>query len=280
MPTRDFQDEPFSSSSKGSVLIVDDDDNLRSTLAMILQKAGYRVTTAENAEAALNILKAGVYDIAFLDLKMPGMDGNELLVYLRDQYPDMPVLILTAHASLDSSIHAVRHGARDYLVKPMSPQAVLERVEQVLEDKDHPRRRRELINQMQSILSELGDVKLQKKEEPNDLLGDFLQVDPMRFLRRGNFLLDLQSKRVTFVGQVIELSPTSFDYLACLVRHAPNPVSYDILVMEAQGYHLDETEAREMARWRVHELRKAMEEDPKNPKYVLTVRGFGYQIAS
>lgn len=278
MPIRE-EESALSSTPKGSVLIIDDDDNLRFTLAMILQKAGYRVTTAENAESALNILKAGVYDLAFLDLKMPGMEGTELLVHLRELYTDMPVLILTAHASLDSSIHAVRFGARDYLIKPMSPQSVLERVEQVLDDKDHPRRRRELINQMQSILAELGEAGVQKKEEPVDMLTDFLQADPMRFIRRGNFLLDLQSKRVTFVGQVIELSPTSFDYLVCLVRHAPNPVSYDTLIMEAQGYHLDPTEAREMARWRVHELRKVIEEDPKNPKYVLTVRGFGYQIS-
>ncbi|MEI7987834.1 MAG: response regulator transcription factor [Chloroflexota bacterium] len=278
MPIRE-EESALSSTPRGSVLIIDDDDNLRSTLAMILQKAGYRVTTAENAESALNILKAGVYDLAFLDLKMPGMEGTELLVHLRELYPDMPVLILTAHASLDSSIHAVRFGARDYLIKPMSPQSVLERIEQVLDDKDHPRRRRELINQMQSILAELGETVVQKKDEPNDMLTDFLHADPMRFIRRGNFLLDLQSKRVTFVGQVIELSPTSFDYLVCLVRHAPNPVTYDTLIMESQGYHLDPTEAREMARWRVHELRKVIEEDPKNPKYVLTVRGFGYQIA-
>ena len=62
-----------------SILIIDDDDNLRNTLALILQKAGYSVTTVENADGALHILKAGAFDLAFLDLKMPGMDGSALL---------------------------------------------------------------------------------------------------------------------------------------------------------------------------------------------------------
>ena len=110
------------------------------------------------------------------------------------------------------------------------------------------------------------------------MLAGFLHNDTMRFLRRGQFVLDLQTRRVTFINQVYELTPSTFEYLATLIRHAPNPVSYETLVMEVQGYHLSQTEASDMARWRIHELRKAIEPDLENPKYVITVRGFGYQV--
>ena len=260
-----------------SILIIDDDDNLRNTLALILQKAGYSVTTAENAEIALHILEAGFFDLAFLDLKMPGMDGSTLLEELQQKYTDMPVCILTAHASLDTSIHAVRHGARDYMLKPMNPDAILARVEELFNRKEHPRRRREIVNQLQTLLTELGDIK-QPDSDPEDMLAGFLHNDTIRFLRRGQFVLDLQTRRVTFIDQVYELTPSTFEYLAALIRHAPDPVSYETLVMEAQGYHINQKEASDMARWRIHELRKAIEPDPENPKHVVTVRGFGYQV--
>ena len=260
-----------------SILIIDDDDNLRNTLALILQKAGYSVTTVENADGALHILKAGAFDLAFLDLKMPGMDGSTLLEELQQKYTDMPVCILTAHASLDTSIHAVRHGARDYMLKPMNPDDVLARVDELLNRKEHPRRKREIVSQLQSLLAELGDIK-RPESDSKDMVAGFLQNDSMRFLRRGQFVLDLQTRRVTFIDHVYELTPSTFEYLATLIRHAPNPVSYETLVMEVQGYHLSQTEASDMARWRIHELRKAIEPDLENPKYVITVRGFGYQV--
>lgn len=263
--------------STETILIVDDDDNLRNTLALILQKAGYSVTTAENAATALHILEAGAFDLVFLDLKMPGMDGSALLEELQGLYPDMPVCILTAHASLDSSIHAVRYGARDYMLKPMNPEEVLKRVEEQLARKEHPRRRQEILSQLQALLAQLGEMKI-PLSDPEDIAAGFLQNDPIRFLRRGQFVLDLHSRRVTFIDQVLELSPSTFEYLATLIRHAPNPVSYETLVMEAQGYHLGSVEARDMARWRIHELRSAIEPDPVNPQYVLTVRGFGYKV--
>jgi DNA-binding response OmpR family regulator len=263
--------------STETILIVDDDDNLRNTLALILQKAGYSVTTAENATTALHILEAGAFDLVFLDLKMPGMDGSAMLEELQRLYPDMPVCILTAHASLDTSIHAVRFGARDYMLKPMNPEEVLERVEDLLARKEHPRHRREIVSQLQVLLAQLGEMRTPVSES-EDMVAGFLQNDPMRFLRRGQFVLDLQSRRVTFIDQVLELSPSTFEYLAALIRHAPNPVSYETLVMEAQGYHLGSVEVRDMARWRIHELRAAIEPDPETPKYVITVRGFGYKV--
>ena len=98
---------------QNTILIVDDENRLRLSLSLILQKENYRIETTPNAEAALDCLRLHEYDLMFLDLNLPGMSGIDLLVEVHRQVPHMPVLILTAHAALESAIRAVRLGARD-----------------------------------------------------------------------------------------------------------------------------------------------------------------------
>ena len=262
----------------GSILIVDDEENLRLTLSRILTKSGFTVTTASSGEDALRLLQAGAYELAFIDLMMPGMGGLKLLAELRKFYPDMPVLILTAHATLDSAIEAVRQGARDYLLKPADPDLIIERVKSVLRETTQPQRQREILSQIQNLVSELNQFGSEGGEAAN-ALHMLPPTDPARFLQRGPFSLDLHARHLMLDGEFIPLSPANFDYMVVLVRHAPNPVKYEVLVREAQGYELTRVEAREMTRWRVHELRKAIEQDSKNPRYLITVRGTGYRLA-
>jgi DNA-binding NtrC family response regulator len=115
-----------------SILIVDDEDNLRRTLALILQREGYTVTTAASVMEARGCILAAKFDLVFLDLKLPDASGLTLLPEMRSQYPDMPVLILTAHDKLGAALEAVRGGARDYLLKPIDPPILLRRVKEVL----------------------------------------------------------------------------------------------------------------------------------------------------
>jgi len=257
-----------------SILIVDDEEKLRMTLSRILSKAGYTVTTAASGEEALNLTQAGAFEMAFIDLMMPGIGGLALLAEFHKHYPEMPVLILTAHATLESAIEAVRQGARDYILKPADPRKIIERVEEILDEQQQPQRQREILSQIQNLVSELGQVSDQDSVPPTMQAPN----DPARFLQRGPFVLDLQARLLSLDGQYVPLSPTNFDYLVALVRHAPQPVSYQVLVREAQGYDVSLVEAREMTRWRIHELRKAIEEDSKSPKYLITVRGSGYKL--
>jgi len=118
--------------SKHAILIIDDDPNLCRTLALILTRAGYRVTTATHAHEALQYLQTGAYDLVFLDLKMPDIDGLTLLPEIRRCYPETPVLILTAYATPESTVEAIRRGARDYLSKPIDPGYILARVYAIL----------------------------------------------------------------------------------------------------------------------------------------------------
>jgi DNA-binding response OmpR family regulator len=115
-----------------SILVVDDEENLRRTLALILQREGYTVETAGSVKEARGCLEAGAYDLVFLDLKLPDASGLTLLPEMRSQYPEMPVLILTAHDKLGVALEAVRSGAREYLLKPVDPPVLLARVREIL----------------------------------------------------------------------------------------------------------------------------------------------------
>lgn len=265
-----------SNQTASSILVVDDEINLRHTLALILQRAGYTVTAAGNGQEARKYLENGNFDLVFLDLKMPDIDGIVLLPEIRRLYPELPVLILTAHATLDSAIHAVRLGARDYLLKPIDPAQILVRVKEVLAESVQPKHRRKLVGEIKQLLEELNRMEGNNSSSTGSTLQ---QVhDPTRYLQLGPFLLDLHARYLVLNDKNIPLSPTAFDYLVTLVRHSPDPVSYETLVMESQGYQTSLTEARDLARWRIHELRKALETNLRQPKFIITVRGTGYRL--
>src|SRR6266516_5362176 len=145
--------------AQNTILIVDDESPLRLSLSLILQKENYRVETAANAEDALDCLQLREYDLMFLDLNLPGMSGIDLLVEVHRQVPHMPVLILTAHAALESAIQAIRLGARDYLIKPVEPEEILTRVAEVLAESEQPSRKKEIVSQIQALLAELQKME-------------------------------------------------------------------------------------------------------------------------
>jgi DNA-binding NtrC family response regulator len=101
-----------------SVLVVDDENSVRTVLKRVLEDDGFSVTEADCAEVALEFFKQKVFDLVISDIVMPGMDGIELLKKIKARYPDTQVVIITSHASLDTAIQALRCGAYDYLFKP------------------------------------------------------------------------------------------------------------------------------------------------------------------
>jgi DNA-binding response OmpR family regulator len=263
---------------QNSILIVDDENYLRRSLSLILQKENYRVETTPNAEAALDCLKLHEFDLMFLDLNLPGMSGIDLLVEVHRHYPHIPVLILTAHAALESAIQAVRLGARDYLIKPVEPVLILTRVAEILAESEQPARKKEIVDQIQGLLAELQKME-GEDTTPTSALAALPPANPARFLKKGNFDLDLHARHAALNGKYIQVTGIYFDYLSTLLRHAPKAVPYKTLVKESQGYDVAIAEARDLARWRIHELRKVIEEDPQRPRYILTVRGTGYRLA-
>jgi two-component system, OmpR family, KDP operon response regulator KdpE len=259
-----------------TILIVDDEPTIRLTMARILQREGYSVTTAGSAHEAIQCLQSGPYALTFLDLQMPEMDGVTLLTEIRRVFPGMPIVILTGHGTLRSSIEAVRHGVRDYLLKPVDPAIILTRTRAILREQEQSVRRQEIIVQIQNLIAELQ--KIDGTETPTANL--LTALSSTRFLQRGPFTLDLHARHAMLDERILSLSPTSFDYLVTLARHSPDPVPYETLVTETQGYETSLQEAMELVRWHMHQLRQAIEPEPDNPRFILTVRSVGYRLVT
>jgi len=116
-----------------SLLVVDDDPNLRYSLSIILQRAGYLVTSVGQACEVIDRLQAGNYDLVIMDIKMPDIDGLALLPKILTVYPQLPVLILTAYPTPETAQEAKQSGARGFLEKPIDPDSLLETVHTLLE---------------------------------------------------------------------------------------------------------------------------------------------------
>jgi len=100
------------------VLVVDDEERFRNTLGKLLSAHGMTVTVADGGVNALEILKGDPHDIVLLDVKMPGMSGQETLLEIKKLDPDIEVIVLTGHASVDIAAEMMVHGGSDYLLKP------------------------------------------------------------------------------------------------------------------------------------------------------------------
>jgi len=263
---------------EGHILIIDDEASLRQTMARILQRAGYEVTTASDGKEGLALITEHPFDLIFSDIRMPDMDGLELLRIVHAKFPELPVILFTAQPDLNSAVEAVRSGATDYLLKPLKPQVVIDRANSILEKNRVERRKREIQRQIDALQTELNALEKGNKQAQADSATQPLSASSDRFVRLGVLTLDLYARRVTMDDRSVDIPPTSFDYLLALVRHSPNVVDYQTLVSEAQGYETDTREAQELTKWHIHHIRQAIEPDSRKPVHVINVRGTGYRL--
>lgn len=262
----------------GRILVVDDEANLRQTVARVLQRAGFEVTTAASGKEGLALLSKQAFDLVYMDIRMPDMNGLETLQAISTNYPKLPVILFTGQPDLNSAVSALRQGALDYLQKPLKPELIIERAKAVLLNLERERRKKELQTQIETLQAELKNLENAEGGEPSlknkDANGD------ERYLKRANLILDLHTQRVTVDNEVIDLSPTAFSYLLVLARHAPNIVDYQTLVTEAQGYQTDAREAQELTKWHIHQIREIIEPDAQRPTFIINVRGTGYRLVT
>ena len=259
----------------GHILIIDDEPALRKTLARVLIQAGFDVTTAENGEQGLSFLQSSNFDMAYMDLRMPGLSGLDVLNVIHARYPTLPVILFTAQPDLNSAVEALRRGATDYLLKPLKPEIIIAKTKAILAGRQKERRKREIVTQIESLQAELKNLENgETAQKPQ------ITATPDRFIKRGALKLDLHGQRLNIGERVINLPPTSFSYLLVLMRHSPNAVDWQTLVAEAQGYQADAREAQELTKWHIHQLRQAIENDAHAPAYVINVRGLGYRLVA
>jgi DNA-binding response OmpR family regulator len=261
----------------GHILVIDDEAALRHTLARILQRANFEVTTAASGQEGLALLGQQTFDLVYLDLRMPDMNGMDVLKAIHAKSPEIPVVLFTAQPDLDSALEALRQGATDYLLKPLQPRDLVKRTETILIRQVREQRKRQIKSQIGALEDELKNLEnVDGIQEQASKVG----IDNGRFLARGKITLDLYARRLTFGEKNVNLPPTTFDYLLVLFRHAPNVVDYQTLVTEAQGYEVEFREAQELVKWHIHHIRQAIEPDESKPRYLINVRGTGYRFVA
>lgn len=256
------------------IMVVDDEQNIRLTLSTLLMRAGYSVVTASSGEDALETLREQNVDLMLVDLKMPGMDGMELVRHVRERNFDPAIIVLTGHGSLETAVEGLHQGIFDYLLKTTDPSQVVERVKAGLDDREQKRRQRDLLNVVSAAVQELrGGAPLQSgAEETPAVTGN------ERVIAIGPLQLDTWHQVATLDGRSLSLTPTEFRVLLCLAEHAGQMLSYTQLVRCAQGYDTSELEAGELIKPHIHHLRQKLEPDPAAPRYLLNVRGKGYLL--
>lgn len=261
----------------GHILIIDDEASLRHTLARILQRANFEVTTAASGQEGLALLGQHAFDLVYLDIRMPDMSGLEVLKRIHAALPELPVVLFTAQPDLNSALESLRQGATDYLLKPLQPGEMIQRTEAILTRQSRERRKRQIREQIAALQAELERLE-HDEVSPTPAVGPVNEAE--RFLTRGKISLDLHTRRARLNDREINLPPAAFDYLLVLLRHAPSVVDYRTLVTEAQGYEVEFREAQELVKWHIHQIRQAIEPDERNPRYLINVRGTGYRLVA
>ncbi len=258
--------------ASASILVVDDEPAARLSLAELLSLEGYEVAAAASGEEALDLLADSLFDLAILDLKMPGMDGLEVVKVLQERTPDTVIILLTAHGTLETAVQAMRQGAHDYLLKPANVNEIMASVKAGLDKHRRELRRRELLSLMQHTLAAITEETTMSSTEP--------PVASDRFLQVREVLVDQQKHLATFRGTPLDLTPTEFKLLVYLMLHPDRALTPQELVREVQGYEADHWEARSIIRVHIRRLRQKLEPDPASPSYIITVRGAGYMLTS
>ena len=226
------------------ILVVEDNPDLAFGLRNNLEIEGYEVSVAHDGTTALALAEEVKPDLIILDLGIPDPDGFRVLRTIRDRGDDVQVMILSAAVEETSKVRGLRIGADDFVTKPFGILELLARVEALL-----------------------------RRPRPSTLP----QVEESeRIERRGNLEIDLQARTVTVRGRRVALAPRAFDLLAALARRKGEVVSRAELMREVWG-HRAEIESRTVDT-HISDIRREIEDDPNNPRYLVTVWKTGYRL--
>lgn len=223
------------------VLIVDDDESLRSVLSQFLEREGYTVSAAATGPEALRAFYSDRPQAVLLDLMLPGMDGWEVCARLRE-LSDVPIIMLSARTAQTDKLRGFRLGVDDYISKPFSLAELAARLQAVLTRTERTRR------------------------------------EPRTTWAWQDLVVDVDRRQVRRAGQVLDLTPTEFRLLLALIQRQGALVSEDELREELWGR--ERTVDSSALRRYIWLLRRKVEEDPSNPRRVVAVRGEGYRLGT
>lgn len=223
------------------ILVVDDEPRMIGFIRMNLELEGHQVIEAHTGLEALEAVRTQLPDLILLDVMMPEIDGFETLRMLRE-FSNIPVIMLTAKGDENDKVYGLELGADDYVTKPFGPRELSSRIKAVLRRADMP------------------------SASPEQAI---LRIDD-------NLSVDFNQREVIVKGKRIKLRPTEYRLLYHLIENAGWTVPHDQLLAKVWGYeYRDEAH---YVRLYVNYLREKIEEDPSNPRYILTERGVGYRF--
>lgn len=227
---------------KYHLLVVEDEPAISRGLTDVFVYHGYDVDTVADGRQGLEQALGGGYDLVLLDIMLPSMNGFDVCNSIRDQQPDLPIIMLTARVSDEDIVKGLTVGADDYVAKPFSVEQLVLRVKAVL--------RRTAAARVRVAQIELGDDQV-------------VDIDNLEF-RRG--------------ADSVRLTRREADILAYLNGQSGRAVNRTELLTEVWGYnHPDELETRTVD-IHIAKLRRKVERDAKRPKLLETVRGAGYRL--
>ena len=225
------------------IVVVDDDARIRDLLRRYLTQEGFEVLLAEDGKALNRLMTRETIDLIVLDLMLPGEDGLSICRRLRAGNDITPIIMLTAKVEDVDRIVGLEVGADDYLPKPFNPRELLARIHAVLRRRPSP-------------------------EAPGAPSKD------AQVVTFGQFEFDLSQRRLTKAGEPMALTTGEFSMLKALVRHPRQPLSRDKLAQLARGREFEPFDRSLDVQ--VSRLRKMLEVDPSQPRYIQTVWGVGY----
>ncbi len=268
------------------LLVVDDEPEIRSGLTQILNLEGYTADEAASGNEALSILKHNPYDLMLLDLHLPGLDGLQVMQQARQTWPELLIIILTGHATLESAIAAAKSDeVVDYLLKPASNEEILDAVHRALNKQVEKSSQQRLIRAAREILN----VVDQPNPEPSLPPAPESPPEPQpsavalpQFIKISPFFLDRKKRLVTLEGNPanqVELSKGEATVLASLMSFPDQILSCRRIIFIGWGDILDEDEAESVTRPYISRLRQKLEPNPKKPRFICTVRRRGYRFS-
>jgi DNA-binding response OmpR family regulator len=222
-----------------TILVVDDEPRIVELARDYLEHAGFRVVTANDGRAALDVARHDRPDLIVLDLGLPGLDGLDVTRELRRD-GSIPIVMVTARDDELDKLLGLELGADDYLTKPFSPRELVARVKAVLRRTDRP-------------------------------------TDPSDVIRVGELQLDVPRMRTEVAGRGVDLTPTEFTLLATLARQPGRIFTRSQLLDALHGVAFESYERAIDSH--IKNLRRKLEPDPRQPRFVLTVYGVGYRLA-
>ena len=229
--------------SDAAILVVEDEQSIASLVTLYLSNEGFRVTHITDGALALDMIERAKPDLVILDLMLPGMDGVEICRRLRASNDHVPVVMLTARDAEVDRILGLELGADDYITKPFGMQ--------------------ELVARIRAVLRRVASSGA---------------APPDEVYRLADLSLNRDTRSVAVGGHPVDLTPSEFELLATLLAAPGRVFSREVLLERLQGNDYEGVERTIDVH--IRNLRKKIEPDPTQPRYIKTVFGVGYRTSA